>query len=69
MGGQNQVKITKGHQMQIFITVFLIPYVQKKYFGISQVQVKVTNSHQVQKYMNSFKREIGIRFAQCLIFE
>ena len=66
MGGQNQAKVTKGHQVQIFKKCILEPIcVEKSILDIeTHIQVKVTNGHQVQRYMLSFKRDVEIRLAQ-----
>ena len=52
-GSQNQVKVTKGHQVQIFKNskiTFLSSYAQKSILDItgSQNQVRVTKGHKVQ---------------------
>ena len=58
MGGQNQVNVTKAHQVQIFKKPILSTYAQKKnILGItgSQTQAEVTMVHQVQWSVHSFQ--------------
>ena len=50
MEGQNQVKVIKGHQVQIFKkSAFVSSYAQKSIFDTigSQTQGEVTKGHQV----------------------
>ena len=56
MGGQNQVKVTKGHEVQIFKVYFWGPMQRKNILHImgGQNQVKVTKGHQVHILKNLF---------------
>ena len=69
MGGQNPVKVTKGHQVQIFKNCILSSYAKKSHFGhlMRSNLAEVSKSDQVERFMLSFK-ETEIRLAQSLLF-
>ena len=58
MGSQNQVKVNKGHQVQIFKKVYFWAFMQRKCILdiiASQIQAEVTKGFQVQMSILSIK--------------